>query len=231
MNSRIALVLKTKNITPAEMADQIGVQRSGVSHILNGRNKPSLDFVQKLLKKYPDISMNWLLFGQGPMMNPYNQEISRDSQIVDSTMRISADSETGNIKKESSQSMQETNETDNNREERQRLETSQEGTRENKSDERRQPSLLDLFDYSSDDDGNLPFSESQQDREYIEPLRSDLRKEKMTDEGITHQKTEAIYEPPKAIYEEKPQKAQNSKRIVKIVILYSDKSFAEYNPE
>lgn len=71
MNSRISLLLKAKNITPAQLADDIGVQRSGISHILNGRNKPSLDFIQRIIKKYPDISMNWLIFGDGPMMNPY----------------------------------------------------------------------------------------------------------------------------------------------------------------
>jgi len=71
MNNRIALVLKTKNISPSQLADDLGVQRSGISHIINGRNKPSLEFVQKLIKLYPDISMNWILFGEGPMMNPY----------------------------------------------------------------------------------------------------------------------------------------------------------------
>lgn len=71
MNSRISLVLKTKNISSAQLADDLGVQRSGISHILNGRNKPSLDFILRIIKKYPDISINWLLFGEGPMMNPY----------------------------------------------------------------------------------------------------------------------------------------------------------------
>lgn len=71
MNTRIALVIKAKNITPSQLADELGIQRSGLSHILNNRNKPSLEFIQKLLKKYPDLSTNWLLFGEGPMMNPY----------------------------------------------------------------------------------------------------------------------------------------------------------------
>jgi transcriptional regulator with XRE-family HTH domain len=71
MNRRIALVLRAKNISPSQFAEDLGVQRSGISHILNGRNKPSLEFIQKLIKKYPDISMNWLMFGEGPMMNPY----------------------------------------------------------------------------------------------------------------------------------------------------------------
>ncbi len=71
MNSRISLILRTKNISPSQLADDLGVQRSGISHILNGRNKPSLDFIQRLIKRYPDISMTWLMFGEGPMMNPY----------------------------------------------------------------------------------------------------------------------------------------------------------------
>ncbi len=71
MNNRIALVLKAKNISSSILADDLGVQRSGISHILNGRNKPSLEFIQKLIKLYPDISIQWILFGEGPMMNPY----------------------------------------------------------------------------------------------------------------------------------------------------------------
>jgi len=74
MNGRISLVLRTKNITPSQLADDLGVQRSGISHILNGRNKPSLDFIQKIIKRYPDISMTWLMFGEGPMMNPYPEK-------------------------------------------------------------------------------------------------------------------------------------------------------------
>jgi hypothetical protein len=44
------------------------VQRSGVSHILTGRNKPSLDFISKILSSYPELDSDWLLFGKGQMM-------------------------------------------------------------------------------------------------------------------------------------------------------------------
>lgn len=83
MNNRIALVLKAKNISPSVLADDLGVQRSGISHILNGRNKPSLEFIQKLIKLYPDISIQWILFGDGPMMNPYplpNADVANNIQ-------------------------------------------------------------------------------------------------------------------------------------------------------
>ena len=69
MISRIQLILKTKNISPSQFADQIQVQRSGVSHILSGRNNPSLDFILKILRTYPEIDADWLLFGKGQMVN------------------------------------------------------------------------------------------------------------------------------------------------------------------
>lgn len=68
MKERILLLIKAKNYTAAQFADEIGVQKSGVSHILSGRNNPSLDFVQKILTRFPEISNEWLLFGKGPMM-------------------------------------------------------------------------------------------------------------------------------------------------------------------
>lgn len=67
MRERIIEFLKSENKTSAQFADEIGVQPSGVSHILSGRNKPSLDFVLKMLKKYKFLSTEWLLFGKGTM--------------------------------------------------------------------------------------------------------------------------------------------------------------------
>jgi transcriptional regulator with XRE-family HTH domain len=62
---RILLILKKKNQTASKFADEIGVQRSSMSHILSGRNKPSLDFILKILGKYPEINAEWLLKGKG----------------------------------------------------------------------------------------------------------------------------------------------------------------------
>lgn len=78
MVERIAMLLKAKNLTPSQLADEIGVQRSGISHILNGRNNPSLDFIQRVIKRYPDVSIKWIMFGEGAMMNPY--PINEDSK-------------------------------------------------------------------------------------------------------------------------------------------------------
>lgn len=69
MKDRIALLVKSLNYTATQFADEIGVQKSGISHVLSGRNNPSLDFVQKILLRFPEVNMPWLMFGKGPMFN------------------------------------------------------------------------------------------------------------------------------------------------------------------
>ncbi|MEG0517438.1 MAG: helix-turn-helix transcriptional regulator [Bacteroidales bacterium] len=70
MNSRLQQFLDLENLTPARLADMLGVQRSGLSHILSGRNKPGYEFINKLLVKFPAISADWLLTGKG---KPYKE--------------------------------------------------------------------------------------------------------------------------------------------------------------
>jgi transcriptional regulator with XRE-family HTH domain len=67
MKERILEFLKRENKTSAQFAEEINVQPSGISHILSGRNKPSLDFVIKMLEKYTFLSTEWLVFGRGSM--------------------------------------------------------------------------------------------------------------------------------------------------------------------
>jgi len=67
MRDRILQFLKEENKTSAQFAEEIGVQPSGISHIISGRNNPSLEFVLKMIEKYNYISTDWLLFGKGKM--------------------------------------------------------------------------------------------------------------------------------------------------------------------
>jgi transcriptional regulator with XRE-family HTH domain len=64
-SKRLKLILDYYDITASALADSIDIQRSSISHILSGRNKPSLDFVLKLLKTYPEVELNWLMNGKG----------------------------------------------------------------------------------------------------------------------------------------------------------------------
>ena len=67
MINRINLILRAKNITAKQFAEEIGIQPSGMSHIMGGRNNPSLEFVTKVIRRYPEIDANWLLLGKGEM--------------------------------------------------------------------------------------------------------------------------------------------------------------------
>lgn len=62
---RLNIIMNYYEISAALFAEKIDVQRSSISHILSGRNKPSLDFVLKILKEFPDVELYWLLNGTG----------------------------------------------------------------------------------------------------------------------------------------------------------------------
>lgn len=67
MVDRIREILSVRQLTPTQFADTIGVARPIVSHILSGRNKPSLEVVQKIIAAFPGLSLPWLLSGTGSM--------------------------------------------------------------------------------------------------------------------------------------------------------------------
>lgn len=67
MKDRIAHIIRAKNLTAAEFALRLGIQPSNVSHLLSGRNNPSLDFVKKLKETFPEYSLDWIVLGVGPI--------------------------------------------------------------------------------------------------------------------------------------------------------------------
>jgi transcriptional regulator with XRE-family HTH domain len=76
MKERIKLVMENEGLTPAKFADRLGINRAVISHILNGRNNPSLDVVTKILSEMDYINPDWLLGGKGEM---YKQGVARGS--------------------------------------------------------------------------------------------------------------------------------------------------------
>jgi plasmid maintenance system antidote protein VapI len=68
MLERINYILAYYKLLPSKFSDQIGVQRANVSHILSGRNKPSLDLIQKILQHFDEINPEWLLIGKEPFL-------------------------------------------------------------------------------------------------------------------------------------------------------------------
>ena len=67
IKDRIAHIIRAKNLTAAEFAIRLGIQPSNISHLLSGRNNPSLDFVKKLKETFPEYNLDWIIFGRGPM--------------------------------------------------------------------------------------------------------------------------------------------------------------------
>lgn len=76
MVDRLSQIIKSKHLSASQFADDIGVQRSSVSHVLSGRNKPSLDFITKVILRYADINSEWLLTGRGIMTSGEDDESS-----------------------------------------------------------------------------------------------------------------------------------------------------------
>ena len=89
MKERLLEFLNAENKSSAQLAEEIGVQPSGISHILSGRNNPSLDFILKMLEKYKFISTDWLLFGKGTMYKEASmQSLFNESTDIDRTEPI-----------------------------------------------------------------------------------------------------------------------------------------------
>ena len=76
---RLEIILDYYSLNASSFADKIGVQRSSMSHLLSGRNKPSLDFVLKILDVFPDVDLYWILNGKGSF--PKNEEEIVNSKI------------------------------------------------------------------------------------------------------------------------------------------------------
>jgi len=84
-------------MSPSKFADEIGVQRSSISHILSERNKPSLEFVQKILNTFPEINTDWLLTGKNTMINQEPDLFSVSKNETHNNNMISNQSENNSL--------------------------------------------------------------------------------------------------------------------------------------
>lgn len=85
MKDRICKIMELETLTASRFAESIGIQRAAMSHILSGRNNPSLDVMTKILERYAYISPDWLLFGKGEMRRSmtgnYNENSPHENSI------------------------------------------------------------------------------------------------------------------------------------------------------
>lgn len=83
--TRITSIMDVYNLNAAEFADKIDVQRSSISHIMSGRNKPSLDFMIKIKDAFPEVQWDWLILGKGTMLKSENDVMVSKSNILSPT--------------------------------------------------------------------------------------------------------------------------------------------------
>ena len=81
INDRFTKILEYSGFTASEFADEIDVQRSSISHIISGRNKPSLEFIVKIKNRFPEISWDWIILGQGVMLQNDSALSTSESKI------------------------------------------------------------------------------------------------------------------------------------------------------
>ena len=87
---RLQKLMEQYQLSASAFAEKIGVQRSSISHLLSGRNKPSLDLLVKIEANFEEVSFEWLLKGNEnlahiPVPPPTPQQIAPRNQIEDST--------------------------------------------------------------------------------------------------------------------------------------------------
>lgn len=84
---RIEKLLEFKTLTIKVFSDELGVQRSSLSHILSGRNKPSLDFILKILATYPEVNEKWLLHGKGEYLKSPESAIESTHRVIPESIK------------------------------------------------------------------------------------------------------------------------------------------------
>lgn len=82
MKDRILRIMEHEGLAPSKFAEAIGIQRSAMSHIISGRNNPSLDVLTKILERFTYVDSDWLLFGKGSMMREY---VTREQDLFENT--------------------------------------------------------------------------------------------------------------------------------------------------
>lgn len=113
MEARIHKLISSENLTPTKFADIIGVQRSAISHILSGRNKPSFDVIQKILNKFPRLNAEWLMMGRGEMYKTVVQKKLFEIELNTSLPKLDKKDEEITVNQTDTQNIQPAKEPEN----------------------------------------------------------------------------------------------------------------------
>src|SRR5687767_2594770 len=90
IKDRLRLIMDSHKLNAGSFADRIGVQRSNVSHVLSGRNKPGFDFIEKLLLAFPRVSAEWLFTGKQTKKETDDLEVN-EKQVSSPVKSVSSE--------------------------------------------------------------------------------------------------------------------------------------------
>ena len=77
MHEKLPILMKSEGLTSSRLAELLGIQPSGISHLISGRNKPSFDLLQKILRRFPNINPDWLLLDSEEMYRKENNAATK----------------------------------------------------------------------------------------------------------------------------------------------------------
>lgn len=109
---RIEKIMEEEGLNATQFASEIGVKSPTLSHILNGRNNPSLDVLKKILNRYRNISSDWLILGVGPMnrgiKQPQTLTLFDNEEVSVSKSGLSTEKKAQNLDSENTANKQKT---------------------------------------------------------------------------------------------------------------------------
>lgn len=82
---RLEFIMEHFSLSASSFADKINVQRSSISHLLSGRNKPSLDFILKILDVFPELNLYWFLDGTGSFLKSEIEDLNLNKVQISTT--------------------------------------------------------------------------------------------------------------------------------------------------
>lgn len=83
LKDRLQLIISKNNLSASSFADKLNIQRSNISHILSGRNKPSLDFIEKFINHFPEEDVVWLITGAVRQVKYIEENIHTDKRHLE----------------------------------------------------------------------------------------------------------------------------------------------------
>lgn len=227
MVNRINLLMQAKNLTARQFAEEIGIQPSGMSHIMSGRNNPSLDFVMKVIKKWPEINISWLMFGTGEMYAglPLNAPQSAIKPIQNAGQQTSVQTVTSSVEEDVAP---QSDAQDGGEYDLFSQPMSKDAEPLPKRVEQPSPSMKieeEKIDFPQHVQPSIQQATTQVTSKIVQPTEISIE---TIPDNYQHNENRVFDSPQPPM---PPQTILTKKKIVKMIVLYDDHSFSEYYPE